>query len=65
MRWAGHVARMGEKGNQYRVLWEIQKDIDNEECKDVLGGCYAPKWHNDNRFSTLRLVVVKGLLQLI
>jgi hypothetical protein len=25
MRWAGHVARMGEKRNAYRLLWESQR----------------------------------------
>jgi hypothetical protein len=23
MRWAGHVAHMGEKRTAYRILWEI------------------------------------------
>jgi hypothetical protein len=27
-RWAGHVARMGEKRNAYRLLWESQREID-------------------------------------
>jgi hypothetical protein len=26
MRWAGHVARMGEERNMYRVLMESQKE---------------------------------------
>jgi hypothetical protein len=26
MRWVGHVARMGEKRNAYRLLWEIQRE---------------------------------------
>jgi hypothetical protein len=25
MKWVGHAARMGEKRNAYRILWEIQK----------------------------------------
>jgi hypothetical protein len=29
MRWAGHVARMGEKRNAYRLLWEIQRERDH------------------------------------
>jgi hypothetical protein len=29
MRWAGHVARMGEKRNAYRILVESQKERDN------------------------------------
>jgi hypothetical protein len=28
MRWAGHVARMGEKRNVYRLLVESQREID-------------------------------------
>jgi hypothetical protein len=26
MRWAGHVARMGEKRSAYRLLWENQRE---------------------------------------
>jgi hypothetical protein len=26
VRWAGHVARIGENSNAYRVLWEKQKE---------------------------------------
>jgi hypothetical protein len=26
MRWAGHVARIGENRNVYRLLWKIQKE---------------------------------------
>jgi hypothetical protein len=29
MRWARHVARMGEKRNAYRILWESQKERDH------------------------------------
>jgi hypothetical protein len=29
MRWAGHVARMGDKRNAYRLLWEIQRGRDH------------------------------------
>jgi hypothetical protein len=29
MRWAGHEARMGEKRNAYKMLWEIQKERDH------------------------------------
>jgi hypothetical protein len=28
MRWAGHIARMREKKNAYRILWESQKERD-------------------------------------
>jgi hypothetical protein len=37
MRWAGHVARMGEKWNIYSVLWESQKERHNKKDKDVIG----------------------------
>jgi hypothetical protein len=29
MRWEGHIARMGEKRNSYRILGGIQKERDN------------------------------------
>jgi hypothetical protein len=29
MRWAGHVARMGEKRNAHRLLWESQREGDH------------------------------------
>jgi hypothetical protein len=29
MRWAGHVAGMGEKRNTYRLLWESQRERDH------------------------------------
>jgi hypothetical protein len=29
MRWAGHLARMDEKRNAYRLLWESQKERDH------------------------------------
>jgi hypothetical protein len=29
LRWAGHVARMGEKRNAYRLLWESQRERDH------------------------------------
>jgi hypothetical protein len=37
MRWAGHVARMGEKRNAYGILVEIQKERDHWEDQDVGG----------------------------
>jgi hypothetical protein len=43
MRWAGHVARMGEKRNAYRILWEIQKERDHWEDQDV-GEWTILKW---------------------
>jgi hypothetical protein len=39
MRWAGHVARMGEKRNAYRILWESQKEKDQD-----VGGWTILKW---------------------
>jgi hypothetical protein len=29
MRWAGHVERMGETRNAYRILWENQTERDH------------------------------------
>jgi hypothetical protein len=37
MRWAGHVARMGEKRNIYRTLVGSQKVRDHWEYLDVCG----------------------------
>jgi hypothetical protein len=37
MRWAGHVARMGEKRSAFRVWWEIQKERDHREDPSVGG----------------------------
>jgi hypothetical protein len=34
MRWAGHVARMGEESKMYRVWWETPKERDNLEDRD-------------------------------
>jgi hypothetical protein len=41
MRWARHVARMGEKKNAY--WWESQKEVDHWEDQDV-GGRLIIKW---------------------
>jgi hypothetical protein len=35
MRWAGHVARMGEERKVYRVRREIQKERDHLEDQGV------------------------------
>jgi hypothetical protein len=37
MGWAGYVARMGEKMNAYRILWESQKERDHWKDQDVGG----------------------------
>jgi hypothetical protein len=37
MRWAGHVARMGEERNVYRVLMGSQKERDHLEDQGVDG----------------------------
>jgi hypothetical protein len=34
MRWAGHVGRIGEKMNVYRILLESQKERDHWEDQD-------------------------------
>jgi hypothetical protein len=33
IRWAGHVARMGEEGKVYSCWWEGQRERDNYEDK--------------------------------
>jgi hypothetical protein len=43
MRWAGHVARMGEKRNAYRLLVGKQKERDHWEDQDVDGWAVL-KW---------------------
>jgi superfamily II DNA/RNA helicase len=43
MRWAGHVARMGEKGNAYRILVGSQKERYHWEDQGV-GGWTILKW---------------------
>jgi hypothetical protein len=40
MRWAGHVARMGEKNGYW---WESQKERDHWDDQDV-GGQTISKW---------------------
>jgi hypothetical protein len=37
MRWAGHLARIWEKGNAYRILVESLKERDHWEDQDVSG----------------------------
>jgi hypothetical protein len=43
MRWAGHVARMGRRGMHIGYWWEMQKERDHGEDKDV-GGWTILKW---------------------
>jgi hypothetical protein len=43
MRWAGHVARVGEARNTYRILWEIQKERNYWDDQDV-GGRTTLNW---------------------
>jgi hypothetical protein len=37
MTLVGHVARMGEERNAYRILWESQIERDHWEDQDVGG----------------------------
>jgi hypothetical protein len=37
MRWAGHVARMGQNINAFRFLWESQRERDHYEDQNVDG----------------------------
>jgi hypothetical protein len=43
MRWAGHVARMGEQRNAYRILVGNPEGKDHWEDQDV-GGWTILKW---------------------
>jgi hypothetical protein len=43
MRWAGHVARMGEKRNHIEYWWVSQKERDHWEAQEV-GGWTILKW---------------------
>jgi hypothetical protein len=43
MRWAGHVARMGEGRNLYRFWWESLKDKDHLRDQGV-DGRMGSKW---------------------
>jgi hypothetical protein len=43
MRWAGHVARIGEKRKLYKVLVESPKERDHWEDQGV-GGKMGPEW---------------------
>jgi hypothetical protein len=44
MRWAGHVARMGEKITVYKVWWESLKERDHSENRGVDGWYYNGSW---------------------
>jgi hypothetical protein len=39
MRWAGHVARMGEKRNAYRILQDSASDIQWQREVQISGLC--------------------------
>jgi hypothetical protein len=43
MRWAGHVARMGEERKYTRFWWESPKERDHSEDQG-LGGKMGPEW---------------------
>jgi hypothetical protein len=43
MKWAGHVARMLEQKNVYRLLWESQRERDHLEGQGV-GGWIILGW---------------------
>jgi hypothetical protein len=43
MRWTGHVARMGEKRNVYRLWWGSQKEREHYEDQDI-GGWIILRW---------------------
>jgi hypothetical protein len=43
MRWAGHVARMGEERKVYRFWWESPKERDHLEDQGV-GGKMGSEW---------------------
>jgi hypothetical protein len=43
MRWAGHVARMGEDRKVYNFWWEIPKEGDLWEGQGV-GGKMGSEW---------------------
>jgi hypothetical protein len=43
MRWAGHVARMGEKRNAYKIVVGKQEGKNHWEDQDV-GGWAILKW---------------------
>jgi hypothetical protein len=43
MRWAGHVAQIGEKMNAYKILLGKSEKRHHREHKDI-GGCTILKW---------------------
>jgi hypothetical protein len=43
MRWAGHVARMGEEIKLYKIWWKSPKERDHLEDQGV-GGMMGLKW---------------------
>jgi hypothetical protein len=68
MRWAGHVACMGEGRNAYRVWWERPKEKDHLKDQGV-DGRMGSKWTLGrlvggvwSGFTWLRIGMVGGLL---
>jgi hypothetical protein len=69
MRWAGHVAHMGEGRKVYRVWWESPKEKDHLEDQGV-DGRMGSKWTLGklvgggvwSGFTWLRIGTVGGLL---
>jgi hypothetical protein len=57
MRWAGHVARMGEKRNAYRVLVGKPEERDHWEDQDV-GGWTISKWILERMDEMLRIRLI-------
>jgi hypothetical protein len=68
MRWARHMARMGEGRNVYRVCWESPKEKDDFEDQGI-DGRMVSKWTLGrlvggvwSRLTQPRILIVGGLL---
>jgi hypothetical protein len=57
MRWAGHVVRMGEKRNAYKILVGKPEGKNHWEDQDV-GGWTMSKFSEILGFRTLSIVLV-------
>jgi len=47
MRWAGHVAHMGEERGVYRVLlWKLEggRPLGRPRCRWIILGCISRRW---------------------